>query len=358
MRGSDLKYLGAYIGPLVAYLSIAIGGIWSYGAAILSFVLIPLTELLLGSNTSVAGQEISPKRALSRFFDILLYLNVPILYGLIFFFFWRVSSSSLTTWEIVGMTLSVGTYVGASGINVAHELGHRPGKFEKMLARILLIPGLYNHFMIEHNHGHHRWVGTFKDPATARLGESVYAFWFRSTWGGLVSAIKIERELLARSGHQFWSFKNQFIRGVLMQALYLWIIYVVFGTLALGLAIAIGVMGFLLLESINYIEHYGLLRKRIGDNQYERVSKIHSWNSNHDIGRIFLYELTRHADHHYKASKKYQLLQHIEESPQLPTGYPGSIILALIPPLWFKIMNPRVPSEMVELYQLNLSESG
>ena len=350
MQSTDLKYLGAYIGPLMAYVSIAIGGIWSYGAAILSFVLIPLMELLLGSNTSGVRQETSPGRALSRFFDILLYLNVPILYGLIFFFLWRVSNSSLASWEILGMTLSVGTYVGASGINVAHELGHRPGKFEKWLARILLIPGLYTHFMIEHNHGHHRWVGTFRDPATARLGESVYVFWFRSTWGGLLSAIKIERELLARSGHKFWSFKNRFITGVLMQVLYLGIIYAAFGLLALGLAIAIGVMGFLLLESINYIEHYGLLRKKTKTNQYERVSKIHSWNSNHDIGRIFLYELTRHADHHYKASKKYQLLQHIDESPQLPTGYPGSIILALIPPLWFKVMNPRVPSEMVRLH--------
>lgn len=350
MQSTDLKYLGAYIGPLVAYISIGVGGSWSYGAVILSFVLIPLIELILGSNTSNVAQETSTKRALSLFFDVLLYLNAPLLYGLIFFFLWRVSNSSLTPWEIIGMTLSVGTYVGASGINVAHELGHRPGAFEKWLARILLTPGLYTHFMIEHNHGHHRWVGTFKDPATARLGETVYAFWFRSTWGGLLGAIRIEQDLLARNGQKFWSFGNRFIMGVMMQSLYLGIIYVVFGTLALGLAIAIGVMGFLLLESINYIEHYGLLRKRTGGNQYERVSKIHSWNSNHDIGRIFLYELTRHADHHYKASKKYQLLQHIDESPQLPTGYPGSIILALIPPLWFKIMNPRVPSEMVRLH--------
>ncbi len=350
MQGRDLKYLGAYIGPLTAYLSIAIGGIWSYGAAILSFFLIPLLELFLGSRTSEGGQENSPNRAYSRFFDVLLYLNVPILYGLIFFFFWRVSATPLATWEIVGMTLSVGTYVGASGINVAHELGHRPGKLEQWLARILLIPGLYNHFMIEHNHGHHRWVGTLRDPATARFGESLYAFWIRSSWGGFLSALTIEKDRLYRRGQKFWSFRNQFILGILIQLLYLIFVLIAFDALALILAIAIGIMGFLLLESINYIEHYGLLRRRISDNRYEKVAKIHSWNSNHDIGRIFLYELTRHADHHYKASKKYQLLQHIDESPQLPTGYPGSIILALLPPLWFKIMNPRVPSEMVQLY--------
>ena len=348
MHWNDLKYCLAYFGPFSAYLGVALGGPWSFSALILAFAIIPLSELIFRGEDSKSRNQpvVDERRKYHRFFDWLLYFNVPLLYGLIFFFLWRVTYSSLASYEIVGMTLGVGIFIGASGINVAHELGHRNGRIDKWLAKALLLTSLYQHFIIEHNQGHHRYVATLEDPATARYNESLYRFWFRSTWGSLLSAWNIEKKRLQRDSLPVQSWHNQMIVFAFCQFLYLLIIGLVFGVQGVLLAISAAVIGFLLLESINYIEHYGLLRQRNVTGRYEKVTAIHSWNSNHDTGRIFLYELTRHSDHHYKASKKYQLLEHIDESPQLPTGYPGSLILAMVPPLWFSIMNPRVPKHM------------
>ncbi len=347
MKWRDYKYLLAYLGPASAYLSIYLGGVWSYFALIEAFVLIPVMELFLpGQGENVPPEEMGSRRV-NRFFDVLLYLNVPILFGLITYLLWTATETSVMAWELIGMVIGTGIYVGASGINVAHELGHRPGRWDQALSKLLLIPGLYTHFFIEHNQGHHRYVATPADPATARYGESIYSFWWRSSLGSYRSAWKIELRRLNRKGISFFSWHNQMLTMSILQLLYLVGAYLLFGLLGLIIVLVIGTVGFLLLESINYIEHYGLMRKKIGEGKYERVGMEHSWNSNHDIGRILLYELTRHADHHYKASKKYQNLNHVEESPQLPTGYPGSMILALLPPLWFKVMNRRIPVAML-----------
>jgi alkane 1-monooxygenase len=264
-------------------------------------------------------------------------------------YLFALATAELSSYEVLGMTLSVGIFVGASGINVAHELGHRSALSDQWLAKLLLLPALYQHFYIEHNRGHHRYVATREDPATARYNESLYHFWWRSSWKGLKSAWYLEVQRLKKSRKGVWTHTNQMIQFVAMQIAYLGCITLIFGWHGLFGAIAVAVIGFLMLESINYIEHYGLLRQMYDRGGYEKVSMKHSWNSNHDLGRILLYELTRHADHHYKASTKYQLLRHIEESPQLPTGYPGCIVLAMIPPLWFMVMNKRVPPQMLQL---------
>lgn len=346
MRWVDLKYLFAYVGPLSAYLAVWAAGIWSFSAVIFAFVLIPLSELILVGNRNEDIEGQLANRRSHQFFDWLLYLNLPLLYGLIAFYLWRVTATPLTIFETVGMTLGVGIFVGAAGINVAHELGHRAGRIEQWMSKALLLTAMYQHFFIEHNRGHHRYVATIEDPATARFGESLYNFWIRSRVGSLVSAWRIELARLHKMDLPWFTFQNQILIFALIQGLYFATIGYVFGGTGVLYSIIIAVIGFLLLECINYIEHYGLLRHQNEIGTYEKVSARHSWNSNHDTGRIFLYELTRHADHHFKASKKYQLLQHIDNSPQLPTGYPGSIILALVPPLWFKIMNDRVPSDM------------
>ncbi len=348
MRINDLKYLIAYVGPLSAYLSVHLGGAWSYLALLVAFALIPILELILPNRSDQQPGADRPDKRHVAFFDWLLYLNIPLLYGLIFFMCMRVTGGDLTSWEIAGMVIGVGIYIGASGINVAHELGHRPAKLDQLMSLILLIPGLYMHFFIEHNHGHHRYVATRSDPATARFGESLYRFWWRSTLGSWLSAWKIELRRLKKRGRAIWSYSNRMVWFCIIQLAYLVCIGYLFEPRTSLLCALAGVIAFLLLETINYIEHYGLLRRQKENGQYERVSFQHSWNSNHDIGRIFLYELTRHADHHYKASKKYQELLHHVNSPQLPTGYPGAMVLALVPPLWFRIMNPRVPDEMLE----------
>lgn len=343
MQTSDCKYLLAYVGPFLAFVGIELGGYWSFSALIFAFLLVPVGDLVFPNNHISKDIEWEENRGTHPFFDWLLYLNLPIVYGLIVFLLYRITKTTLTMVEMVGMIIGVGIFIGAAGINVAHELGHRKNKFEQWMSKLLLLPALYQHFFIEHNRGHHRYVATYEDPATARYGESLYGFWIRSTLGSLRSAWRLEVSRLHKSGQPVYSAHNQMFQFVVMQTIYIITVLYFFGWTGVLVALIIAVIGFLLLESINYIEHYGLTRSRDQRGQYEKVAMKHSWNSDNILGRIFLYELTRHADHHYKASKKYQLLLHIEESPQLPTGYPGSIVLAMIPPLWFKIMNKRVP---------------
>ena len=211
---------------------------------------------------------------------------------------------------------------------------------------MLLLPCLYMHFYIEHNFGHHTNVGTPEDGASARYKQSVYSFWVSSVTKQYIDAWKKQKELLSRSKSAFYSIKNDMLWYLLIQSAYLSTIWYFFGSGALIFCGSIGIISFLFLETINYIEHYGLRRVKTESGRYERVQTCHSWNSNHSIGRIVLYELTRHSDHHYKSSKKYQILDCYDESPQLPYGYPTSILLSLVPPLWFKIMNQRVPERM------------
>lgn len=338
----DAKYLLAYIAPLSAFLGIYYGGIWSWGAMYVAFGIIPLLELVLPYSKKNLNAEQEVSKVSIFFFDLLLYLNIPILFALIIYYFVTIQAGGLTTFEQVGMTFNVGVLIGTIGINVAHELGHRTTKYEQLMSKILLMSAMYMHFFIEHNRGHHKNVATDEDPASARSGENIYAFWFRSVTQSYLSAWKLEAQLLKRKNKPVISTDNQMIWFQIVQAIYLLTIGAIFGWGMILNALAIALIGVLLLETVNYIEHYGLRRKKLASGRYENVQPIHSWNSNHELGRIFLYELTRHSDHHFKATRKYQVLRHFEESPQLPLGYPASMLLSLVPPLWFAYMNKKV----------------
>lgn len=338
----DAKYLLAYLTPLTAFLGLYYAGIWSLGSVYLGFVAIPLLEFILPQSTANWSAEEEVIRSKSIFFDLLLYFNVPILYALLWYFFSLVQGGALSQWELVAMVLNMGLLLGTMGINIAHELGHRKEWYNQLAAHLLLLPNLYLHFNIEHNRGHHKNVATDEDPASSRQGESFYAFWLRSVVGSYRNAWALEKQRLEKTGHAFWSWHNEMLRFQLVQVGYLLAVGFFFGLPALGLAICIAIGGFSLLESVNYIEHYGLRRKKLASGRYEKVGPHHSWNSNHELGRILLYELTRHSDHHFKATRKYQILRYIEESPQMPYGYPASMVLALFPPLWFKLMDPEV----------------
>jgi Fatty acid desaturase. len=268
------------------------------------------------------------------------------MYGIIAWFLWSLTSANYETYEVVGLVFSIGIVLGSNGINVAHELGHRTKFWERTLGKILLVPALYNHFYIEHNFGHHMNAATSEDPASARYNQTLYSFWFTSITRQYTSAWKIQFDLLKRENLSFLSLKNDLFWGSLVQLMYLGIIAFSFGIKTAGIAMIIALVGVVLLETINYIEHYGLSRNKTDSGRYERVREIHSWNSNHVLGRVMLYELTRHSDHHYRAHKKYQLLDCHDSSPQMPYGYPTSMVLSLIPPLWFSIMNKRIPEEM------------
>ena len=343
----DLKYLVALSIPTTAFIGLYFQGYWSYFTPIFSFVLIPIFEILLPQdNANYTSETIENK---NKLFDWMLYLNLPITYSILFTSLFVLTTNQLEIYESIGIVLSTGMVLGSNGINVGHELGHRQHSNERFIGKALLLPALYMHFYIEHNFGHHLHAATKEDPATAKYNQNVYAFWFTSTIRQYISAWKIQLKLLKNNNKRFISFKNDMFWFTIIQLLYLAVILIVFGENAVFFAISSAVTGFLLLETVNYIEHYGLLRSKTKTGRYERVKEIHSWNSNHIVGRIMLYELTRHSDHHYKTSKKYQILECHKESPQMPFGYPTSMVLALIPPLWFCIMNRRVPQEMISL---------
>lgn len=343
----DLKYLAALTIPLTVLIGLYFKGVWCFLTPIYSFVIIPILEMLLPEdNTNYTASELDHKKV-NKLFDWMLYLNLPIVYGLLIWVLITVTSVSLETYEFVGLILSMGMVLGTNGINVAHELGHRQTTNERFIGKALLLPALYMHFYIEHNHGHHLHAATKEDPATARYNQNVYSFWFTSTIRQYIGAWKIQIKLLNNTNNNFLSVKNDMFWYLLIQLGYLFSVFYVFGSTGLLFAIAAAITGFLLLETVNYIEHYGLLRMKTDSGRYERVKENHSWNSNHVVGRIVLYELTRHSDHHYKSSKKYQLLECHEDSPQMPYGYTASMVLALFPPLWFKIMNKRVPRNML-----------
>lgn len=338
---AEAKYLLAYIVIILPYVGLYAKGYWVFLTPFILFGAVPLMEALIqGSDTNHDPHDES-KLLSNRIYDYLLYLNLPLLYGLLLYYFWTVTYVPLSLGEHIGLVLSVGIACGAIGINVAHELGHRKAKHERMIAQGLLLGSLYMHFFIEHNRGHHRHVATPRDPASARLGELVYTFWFRSLIGGYLSAWRIEGDRLQSKGLKPFSLHNQMLQFQLIQLAVILAVGVFFSFQAMGAFLLVSLVGILLLETVNYLEHYGLQRKEIRPGVYEPVKPCHSWNSNHFVGRILLYELTRHADHHYRASRKYQILRHQENSPELPTGYPGMLLLTLVPPLWFRIMNPR-----------------
>ena len=341
----DLKYLMSYSIALLAFIGISIGGFYNYLAVIFTFIFIPLLEILVKKSDEKYSEEEKKNRLLDPFFDLLLYLNIPIVFGIFFFSIDKLAFTSSLS-DIVGIILSASIVMATNGINVGHELGHRKSIIARTCSKILYLPSQYMHFYIEHNFGHHINVATPEDPATARYKQTLYSFWITSVIRTYISAWKIQLRLLRVSKKSFLSIKNDMIFYTIFQIIFLLFIYYNFGLYLTVLSLVMSVVSFLFLETINYVEHYGLLRKKELSGRYERVKPHHSWNSNHTIGRIVLYELTRHSDHHFKSSKKYQVLESLEDCPHLPYGYPTSILLSLIPPVWFRIMNPLVKNYM------------
>ena len=341
----DLKYLMSYSIALFAFIGISLGGFYNYLAVIFTFVFIPVLEIIVRKSNEKYTDEEKKNRNLDPFFDLLLYLNIPIVFGIFFFSLEKLALAS-SVYDIIGIILSASIVMATNGINVGHELGHRKSLIARTCSKLLYLPCQYMHFYIEHNFGHHINVATPEDPATARYKQTVYSFWITSVIRTYVSAWEIQLKLLKVSKRSFFSIKNDMVFYTFFQLLFLVFIYYNFGLYLTLLSIVMSVVSFLFLETINYVEHYGLLRKKEPSGRYERVKPHHSWNSNHTIGRIVLYELTRHSDHHFKSSKKYQILESLDECPHLPHGYPTSILLSLIPPLWFSIMNPLVRTHM------------
>jgi len=337
-----LKYTMVFILPALFVAGVFLGSWWAFGPVIFAFGFIPLLEVLFKPDEQNLNAAEKEMRLEDRAYDFLLYSVVPVIYGSLLLYLFAITNYSFGTKELVGLTFSLGVILGGMGINVAHELGHRQTAHEQFMAKALLLPSAYMHFFIEHNRGHHKNVSTHEDPASSRFNETLYHFWIRSVVYSFVSAWNLEKKRLQRAKAPVWSLKNEMITFQLIQIAFWTLIGLVFGGFALLLYTGAAIVGFLMLETVNYIEHYGLARKKVSDNRYERVEPVHSWNSNHIVGRVMLFELSRHSDHHFKPAKKYQILEHHDDSPQMPTGYPGMMLLSAVPPFWFYVMNPRI----------------
>ena len=268
-------------------------------------------------------------------------MYVPLQYASLVFACYLWAYGDLSTFESIGMALTIGT-IGGFAINTAHELGHKRDKTERWLSKVALAQTGYGHFFIEHNRGHHVRVSTPEDPASSRFGENFYEFWPRTVGGSFKSAIHIEQARLDRTGDGFWTIKNDLLNAWLMTVVLFVTLTAVFGLAVLPFLVLQAVMGFSLLEVVNYLEHYGLLRQKKDDDRYERCLPAHSWNSNNVASNVFLYHLQRHSDHHAHPTRRYQALRNFDEAPELPSGYATMILVALVPPLWRRVMDPRL----------------
>jgi alkane 1-monooxygenase len=316
------------------------GAMWFFGP-VLVFVIFPLADVAVGLDAANPPDEVIKWLEADRYYRWCTYAFLPIQYAGLAFACWLWSSGDLSTLESVGLALTMGMVSGIA-INTAHELGHKRASLERWLSKVALASSGYGHFFIEHNRGHHVRVATPEDPASSRLGESFWAFWPRTVIGSLRSAWELEAERLARSGRSSWTVRNDILGAWAMTVVLFAALTVAFGIVVLPYLLIQAVIGFSLLEVVNYLEHYGLLRHKREDGRYERCAPRHSWNSNNVASNVLLYHLQRHSDHHANPMRRYQALRHFEEAPQLPTGYAGMILLAYFPPLWRRVMDKRL----------------
>ena len=323
--------------PVIGWL---LGNNWLM--PLLAFVLVPLLDLVVGRDPRNPSPEQERRLATRWRFRLGLYAQVPVQLALIVWGAMVIASGQLSASQALGLTLSIGLSTGGQGIMIAHELGHKKSLFDRALAWLLLVSVSYGHFYIEHNRGHHVRVATPVDPASSRVGESLYAFLPRTVVGSLQSAWRLEQPRFKRRDESHWSIRNDVLNAWLMSVVLWAVLLIVFGLAILPYLLLQAAVGIVLLEIVNYLEHYGMLRQKEHTGRYERVRPSHSWNSNNIATNVLLYHLQRHSDHHANPTRRYQALRDMEEAPVLPTGYAGMILLALFPPLWYRTMDPRV----------------
>lgn len=314
---------------------------WLLLPVLFNYLFGPLLDWIFGEDRNNPPETLVMQLERDPYYRLLTYVTVPLHFITLFGCAWYATMAGLSTLGYLGLAMVAGLTAGLA-INTAHELGHKNSRLEKWLARLVLAVPAYGHFSIEHNRGHHRDVSTPEDPASARMGESIYRFARREIPGAFVRAWHCEAERLRNRGMQPWHWQNQLLQS--------W---------ALSLAIAIGLIAsfgwsmlvFLLvhhafaywqLTSANYVEHYGLLRLKEENGRYERCKPHHSWNSNHLFSNLVLFHLERHSDHHAHPLRRYQSLRHFDDAPQLPNGYFGAYLLAYVPWAWFKVMDRRL----------------
>jgi alkane 1-monooxygenase len=328
----------------------AVAPVWWWIGALLLFIVLPTLDRFFGPDGQNPPEEVMEQLENDKYYRYCTYVFIPFqLASLVFACYlwsaddlsWLGIDGSLGVVSKVGVGFSVAV-MGGIGINTAHEMGHKKTDLERWLAKITLAQTFYGHFYIEHNRGHHVRVATPEDPASSRFGETFWAFLPRSVWGSLKSSWELEKTRMQRLGKSTWSIHNDVLNAWLMSVVLFGALVAVFGPVVIPFLIIQAVYGFSLLETVNYLEHYGLMRQKTAGGRYERCAPAHSWNSDHIVTNIFLYHLQRHSDHHANPTRRYQTLRSMDGAPNLPSGYASMITLAYFPPLWRKVMDHRV----------------
>lgn len=320
----------------------------------LIYVLLPALDIKFGRDGQNPPDEVMEYLDNDKYYRYCTYMFIPCQYASVIFgaylftatdLSWLGYSGGLSWAAKIGLALTVGM-LGGTGINAAHELGHKKDSLERWLAKITLAQTWYGHFYIEHNRGHHVRVATPEDPASARFGETFWEFWPRSVWGSIRSAVKLEAARIRRQGRSPWDPRTYLLNDVLnawLMSIVLWgVLIAVFGPALIPFMVIQAVFGFSMLEAVNYLEHYGLLRQRGENGRYERCAPHHSWNSDHLVTNLFLYHLQRHSDHHANPTRRYQTLRSMDGAPELPSGYATLIGVTYLPWVWRRMMDHRV----------------
>ena len=322
----------------------------------LNYVLAPIIDWIIGEDSNNPPEEVVLQLDRDPYYRVLTYLVVPLHFISLIGAAWWAGTQDLSWWALIGFAVIAGNASGL-GINTGHELGHKKSRLERTLAKIVLAVPVYGHFWIEHNRGHHRDVSTPDDPASARMGESIYRFALREIPGAFRRAWTIEQERLERRGKSAWAINNQILQSLSLSAVLQLGLLVAFGWKMIPFLAIHNVMAWWQLTSANYVEHYGLLRQKDDNGRFERCQPQHSWNSNHIFSNLVLFHLERHSDHHAHPLRRYQSLRHFPDLPSLPSGYFGSFLLAWVPPLWYRIMDPKLlalPHINGDLSRINL----
>ena len=313
---------------------------WYFGPVFV-FGIIPLIDLLVGLDPNNPPDEVIERLENDRYYRWITYAFIPMQYVTLVWTTWMISRPQYDVADRIGMALSAGMVAGIA-INTAHELGHKKEQHERWLSRVALAQTFYGHFFVEHNRGHHVRVSTPEDPTSARMGENVWAFMPRTVSGSFRSAWGLEKRRLQRRGRRVWSLGNDVLNAWLMSVVLWGGLAVAFGPGVLPYLLIQAAVGIWLLESVNYLEHYGMRRQKLESGRYERVNPSHSWNSNNIGTNVLLYHLQRHSDHHANPTRRYQALRDFPEAPVLPTGYAGMIVLSWVPAVWRSVMDKRV----------------
>jgi alkane 1-monooxygenase len=316
-----------------------LGMFWWWGPFVV-FVILPSLDNLIGVDKLNPPDEAISWLEADKYYRWATYAYLPLQYLSLPLACWLWTRGDLSTVDKIGLAVTIGCVSGIA-INTAHELGHKKDELERWLSKIALAQSAYGHFYIEHNRGHHVRVATPEDPASSRLGESFWEFLPRSVFGSLRSAWEVESKRFERLGKSKWTLRNDVLNAWVMTVALYAVLLGVFGLGILPYLLLQAVFGFSLLEAVNYLEHYGLMRQKTGE-RYERTAPRHSWNSNNTASNILLYHLQRHSDHHANPTRRYQALRHMDEAPQLPSGYATMIVLAYATPLWRRVMDPRL----------------